>query len=251
MHSPATSSAAERELQALRLRAYGPHADIDGDPVALARLEELEAAHALAAHGTPPEQSLPSALGSPPVDAPPDRRASPVALATASASVGVAPPSLTRPTAARPRWRAWLIAAAVVAILGLVYSGTRLVGDHPEATLRPTGSAPDTRVYGMLIYASELRIASSTLRSFGTYRGIETWVGEDAFGSPCLLAFDRSADELLGAECTPPGAELITDVGVWPLWDRDFGADLPDGSVIRFVHRGDTVDVYHFTAADR
>ncbi|WP_137844038.1 hypothetical protein [Microbacterium sp. 2FI] len=246
MRSPATSSAAERELRELRLRAYGPHADIDGDPVALARLEKLEAAHALAAHGTPAEELPSSAL-----DSPPGRQASPVALATASVSVGDTPPSRTRPTAGRPRWRAWLIAAALVVILGLAYGGTRLVGDHPEATLRPTGAEPDTRVYRMLVYAPDLRIASSTLRSFGTYRDIDIWAADDAFGNPCLLALDRSVDGLLGAECTPPEGELTMDVGVWPLWERDFGADLPDGSVIRFVHRGDAVEVYHFATGDR
>lgn len=36
----------ERELRELRLRAYGPGADIAADPVALRRLEELEAARA-------------------------------------------------------------------------------------------------------------------------------------------------------------------------------------------------------------
>ncbi|KQZ23963.1 hypothetical protein ASD43_06065 [Microbacterium sp. Root553] len=36
----------ERELRELRLRAYGPRADIAADPVALRRLEQLEAARA-------------------------------------------------------------------------------------------------------------------------------------------------------------------------------------------------------------
>jgi hypothetical protein len=250
MKRPATSSAAERELRDLRLRAYGPHADIDGDPVALARLEELEAAHALAAHGTPSDEPPPSAVGAgtSPRSSPGPQAAS-VAVVTARASGEDASPPKRR-SMPRPG-RRWLITAALVVILALVYGVTRAVEDHPEATLRPTENAADAGVYRMLIYAAELRIASSTLRSFGTYRGIETWAGEDAFGNPCFLAFDRSVDELLGAECTPPEGELITDVGVWPLWDRDFGADLPAGSVIRFVRQGDTVDVYHFTAADR
>ena len=44
MDGPATVSAEERELRELRARAYGPHADIQRDPAALARLTELEAA---------------------------------------------------------------------------------------------------------------------------------------------------------------------------------------------------------------
>ena len=39
---------AERELRDLRIRAYGPNPDIGSDPAALARLAELEAAHASA-----------------------------------------------------------------------------------------------------------------------------------------------------------------------------------------------------------
>ena len=41
----ASLSPDENELRELRARAYGPNADIQSDPVALARLSELEAAH--------------------------------------------------------------------------------------------------------------------------------------------------------------------------------------------------------------
>ena len=41
----ASLSPDENELRELRARAYGPNADIQSDPAALARLSELEAAH--------------------------------------------------------------------------------------------------------------------------------------------------------------------------------------------------------------
>lgn len=143
----------------------------------------------------------------------------------------------------------WLIGGAVVVVIGLVYAVTRLVGMHPETTLRPTDAEPDLLVYRMMRFADELQMVDSTVRPFGSYRGIETWAAEDAFGNPCFLAFDRPRQLLLGAECTPPEGDLITDVGAWPLWDTDLGPDLPPGSVIRFHYSGDTVEVYHFPAA--
>ena len=45
MDASSPPSDAERELNELRARAYGPHPDIQADPAALARLTELEAAH--------------------------------------------------------------------------------------------------------------------------------------------------------------------------------------------------------------
>ncbi len=44
MDASSPPSDAERELDELRRRAYGPHPDIQNDPAALARLTELEAA---------------------------------------------------------------------------------------------------------------------------------------------------------------------------------------------------------------
>ena len=45
MEDPSTHSDADRELNDLRARAYGPDSDIHADPAARARLIELEAAH--------------------------------------------------------------------------------------------------------------------------------------------------------------------------------------------------------------
>ena len=47
--TPSRLSDAERELNDLRARAYGPKPDIEADPAAIARLIELETAHVAAA----------------------------------------------------------------------------------------------------------------------------------------------------------------------------------------------------------
>ena len=57
--TPSRMSDAERELNDLRARAYGPKPDIEADPAAIARLIELEAAHVGAA--TPVNATRPSA----------------------------------------------------------------------------------------------------------------------------------------------------------------------------------------------
>ena len=72
------------ELRALRERAYGPHADIQDDPHALARLRELEAQ--LSAATMP---SLPAATPSPPAASATTASASTASASTASATSAV------------------------------------------------------------------------------------------------------------------------------------------------------------------
>ena len=94
----------------------------------------------------------------------------------------------------------------------------------------------------------DLEVDTTTLRGFEGYRGLEIWAAEDVYGSPCLIVIHPSIDRPLGDECTPPNTDLFTDATVSRLQEGDFGDDLPAGSVIRFQHRGDSVDVYLFPA---
>lgn len=70
------STAADEELRALRARAYGPTADIEDDPAALRRLQQLEARR----QPTPAaEEVVPPAPAMEPIDSEPLRAAEPLA----------------------------------------------------------------------------------------------------------------------------------------------------------------------------
>lgn len=263
------SAGAEDELRVLRARAYSAESDIQDDPAALARLAELEAAHAAALHNVPEDlpapvpdaarSSDPSAVDQSRVDQP-----GVAALVAGFAPVGDGPqessvtvtgvPATTsaramvasfrdRLIATRSR-RIGLVAGAAVAVLVIAYAVVWVVVPHPDATLRPVDALPDSQVYRLLAFAEVLEMDASTLRAYETYRGVEPWSTEDAYGNPCLFVIEPSSDNLLEATCAPPGGELYADIGAWPYWGDDFGEGLPAGTVIRFHLNGDQVDAY-------
>ena len=93
------------ELAALRRRAYGPDADIDGDPAALARLDELETRARRAAAPAGDEEPLPAAAG---------RDAEPALAASAAVVVGAA-------DQASPRLgRRTVVVAGIVALAAVI-----------------------------------------------------------------------------------------------------------------------------------
>jgi hypothetical protein len=252
--SPVASDDA-RELHELRARAYSPDSDIVQDPVALARLAELE------------DRRLEGAVLTRRSDVDLDASTSAVAAAVSSDAARLSAAASTEAEAASKmarspnssRWqrmtstgsgRVRLAVGAGVTAVVILWGGMWLLGPHPDATLRLTATEADREAVALLMNANSLwEIDPSTLKSYEEYRGVELWSGVDDVGNPCLLLFDRSAASLLGMACAPQG-DLIVDIGVWPSLDPDFAAGLPDGSIIRFHHDGDTVDAYLITAPD-
>ena len=240
-----TPSDVERELGELRARAYGPESDIQDDPVALARLVELEAARAdairAAAEVDEPvmadaaaDETARDAVDEPSPLPEPESPTSPGDDAGASRR--------HRLTASRSG-RFWLAAGAGLAVVAVVYGATRLLGPHPEATLWPTAGRADEEIL-TLIFEDVGGIDLSTLENFDSFRGLEPWSAMDFDGNPCLMIIDRSTGTVVGAECTPQEADLLVDIGTWPVMDYRFAEDLPDGSVIRFHQRGNAVDAF-------
>jgi hypothetical protein len=85
-----------------------------------------------------------------------------------------------------------------------------------------------------------LEIDGSTLRSYGSYLGLELWSSQNAFGSTCLLAVQPSIDIVSEVDCAPPPADLFIDVSS----SGDEYDGFPGEGIIRFWLRGDTVDAY-------
>ena len=209
----------DRELNALRLRAYGPDPDIEADPAALARLVELEAAHSAAA----------AAAAAAPTE-PPD---------------GDRWRSHRRRATETVRRRGRLVTGSVVVAVLLVYSAW-LLAPRPDATLRPTaGEASDQLIANM--HALGFEGDPSSLRTFEPYLDVELWSMVDVKGLLCLMVV--TGDQPDHTQCVPPGVELSVDFDPWPSWGGSEAVRLPDGSVIRFHLREDAVDVYVYPAS--
>jgi hypothetical protein len=250
MDTPSVPSDAARELAELRARAYGPDADIQADPAALRRLRELEAARLRLPR--PPERGddeadAPAASGARDPEVKPS--------ATQGGDVGSqAGPDISPDAAeARPRPRSMrtastrpgrttIIVGAVAAVIAVGYAVDWLVGPHPDVTLRAVTDTASSSALAMIGFL-EAQPDASTIRGYGSYRGIEPWFFTNEEGYHCFMLVTGPAS-VDGANCVPPGVELFADVTPWrQLVDEDT-EPLPAGSIIRFHYRDDRVDVY-------
>ncbi|MGS0688834.1 hypothetical protein ACVBEQ_27415 [Nakamurella sp. GG22] len=254
MDAPSPPSDAERQLEELRRRAYGPHPDIQNDPAALAKLTELEAArtesllncietknggHAEAADGGPAAVSLRT-----------QSEANRPDSATGLAPVVASKEDTLRSSAHRfnGTLARRFVAGALVAVVALGYTVAWLDGPDPDATLRPTARGADELVLSML---ERLGAESdpSSMRSYQTYAGYEPWFFMERPGFQCFMLIHVASRTVDGANCVPPEVDLFADTGEWPFVGNDYIEGLPDGSVIRFHYRGDSVDVFVYPAS--
>ncbi|MBG6182026.1 hypothetical protein [Arthrobacter sp. CAN_A1] len=242
---------AMRELADLRRRAYGPHHNIEDDPAALARLTELEARRAArSAQGAETDESTAAAEDAPVAafawsdsgDEGPDSEAD-----IAAASSGVSWRSLWHRTTATRSRRNWLVAALGI-IFGLAYTVEWLRPD-PDATLHQIAEEGDEVVISMLSVL-DADVNPSSIRGYEPYEGLEPWFSMNRRGLHCFMIIDRSRRTVDGANCVPPGVDLSADIGAWPLSGGSDVAGPPDGSVIRFHYRGNSVDVFHYPASE-
>ncbi|MFK4804894.1 hypothetical protein ACI3KX_03420 [Microbacterium sp. ZW CA_36] len=223
--------ALDAELTALRARAYGVDADIDADPVAAARLAELEELHAAS-----------------------------VARAVRESGAGGAEPGATQaetrtPESGSPRDRRWwhrsrtgafLAGIAVAAAAAVTVAGWMLwTGPRPDATLRPTGAAPSEQVLRLTDHARRQMVTKATLRGFEPILGLEVWEARSALGNGCLLVFEPATDDLLAVGCVPPPAKPGVEIYDVPVaWTQEWTERFPTGTVVRFVLTEDAVDVW-------
>jgi hypothetical protein len=257
MDASSPPSGAERELDELRRGAYGRHPDIRVDPAALARLTELEAARttgppdgadteidkpAAAAVGAPVGDSTRTASGA---GAPDPAAGNAPVVASSEGS----PLSLWRRLTATRAGRFSIVVGVLVAGVALADTVAGLVGPRPDATLRLAAYEADRGVLRSLTFLGA-DVDPSSIRGYQPYRGVEPWFSVDRQGLQCLMLIDRSAGSVDGANCVPPGVDLFADIGAWPLVGSDFIDDLPDGSIIRFHYRGDSVDVFRYPASE-
>jgi hypothetical protein len=249
---------AERELDALRRRAYGPHSDIQTDPAALARLTELEAARSAPGRADTALESGAAGTGAPPADS---AQTDPGADEQDPAP-GPAPVVAHNEGPLRSRWhhlwdrvtatrarRNSSVTGALVVFLALSYSIEWLVGPRPDATLHPLPAEADEVVFSLL-YVLGADVDRSSLRGYERYRGFEPWFAVNKQGQQCFMIVDRSGPSVDGANCVPSDVDLFADIGAWPLLGNDYMEGLPDGSILRFHYRGDSVEVVLYPPPD-
>lgn len=258
MDPSSSRSDAERELDELRRRAYGPHPDIQSDPAALVRLAELEAARTAsprAATGT--EVTAPAAApDSGPVAHPtwtriieewPDSTTS--IAPVAESRIGWTSSTWRRLTATRVRRYSFLAGALAIFLAG-VFTVAWIVRPHPEATLEPIADEADVVVLSMLAFLGA-DAGQSSFRGYQQYRGVEPWFFVDGQGFQCFMIITRSGPFVDGANCVPPGVDLFADIGADFVSAEDGMEGLPNGSIVRFHYRGDSVDVFLYPASSK
>ncbi|MDF2047525.1 hypothetical protein P2P98_15265 [Microbacterium sp. Kw_RZR3] len=241
------------ELERLRARAYGPNADIGGDPAAVARLRELEDLERMR---TAPLEAETEADPDGVADVP---RADPEPEETE--------PEETEPTPRRPilrsRRRVWVAALAVAGIVALTSAATA-AGVSFTAVDRTSGIAqtdtltadPDAELGS----AGYLGLDPEQTRGFADYYGLTVFSGVaqiDSEGNQaeCLIALNttevRDADSPrsaprgtrfggCGAGPFPASVEFI----VTSSFPEPFRARYPVGTAMQFVLDDGDVGVF-------
>ena len=219
------------ELAALRRRAYGPDADIQDDPRALARLAELERAIAPVASAQPDEPATDEAP----------------APARSAGQKPFAPPT-SHPTG---RWRN---AIAVVAVTASVIAAIALGAlafervNRPQPVARfPALAEPSQGTAFPLPYPELLRefdFRQPFYVPHGEYGALDMWSATGPRGRQCLIV--SVGGEVPGFACTVRAIETIVDIRSQNSWmpDSPDGGPIPNGSTVRFVLHDGVIDVY-------
>ena len=243
------------ELGRLRRRAYGPDPDIADDPRALARLAELEealrrratAAAPVVAALAPPR---PAAVA---IQEPADERSTPgpelrrrgrVVVGAMVAVLALAAGYLagsSRPLA--PASAAGTIETSptrMPAVPDMFRQSLYVPAPHEALALRSEGEPAD-RPRDRQGVLERLGIRLDELRRYESVDGLSVWSGESRYGMVCLFIAlpAQGISEGYGAEgCAPEGYITIAEM---PRKGRT--------ALIRFVLRGDQVNVYVYEMA--
>ncbi len=232
------SSQMGAELARLRRRAYGPDADISGDPDAVARLAQLE----VALRGESDAEADPVAELA--HDAPTGQaETSPGHRAGASGTAATA--TSGRVIRSATRWRLLaivLVVAIAAALLGAAVAVgiAGLTADRPDLELRATEVDPATDPALDATLLASFRVPRDSLRGFEDYRGYRAWAGATDDGLSCLFV-TNSDRGLVAQSCTVPSIDPIAD---FQIGNGTISLGGGPRGVVRFELHGAVVDVY-------
>src|SRR4051794_6575635 len=191
MDAPSPTPERSRELADLRRRAYGPDADIQRDPSAVLRLNELEDL----VRETPDAvvDSLPGVGGEEDLDEEPAPAAAPPA------------PIPETPRRGRSRIPKWSI-AAIAAVAGIVIGASALwliqrstsMEAPPDLTLKPTASG-SSRGPGFAQNLDFWGVDRGTVAAYEPFDSIGVWTALSNDGSRCIVL--SSEGQIFTATC--------------------------------------------------
>ncbi|GMM96406.1 MULTISPECIES: hypothetical protein [Microbacterium] len=255
----------QEELRRLRLRAYGPSADIDRDPAAMARLTELEAAAGTGdASDTPAPEPHRDNPSDPRPKAPADASMIDASLVDEAAPVADGDPAVwssSPDTRRRPRWLVpalWAASLAITAVFAAIVTSTASSpptaapdGGTPVAVLAPDPSFDPSEIFGTRGYGAQ---------GFEDFHGLTPIAVDDrwaaSFGTDsCLMIVATGVVDgddgiytgrwRTGCAAGPIPASVAMDVD--STVPAETSVAYPD-SVLLFVHEGDLVRVYEYPA---
>jgi hypothetical protein len=234
---PSTSTSDEsRELADLRRRAYGPDADIQGDPDAMRRLHELE---------SEARRADPAAAHEPETD---EARESAAEAASVTEPVVENHPveSATVPT--RRWWRSGVVwaVAGVSLLLGGAIGATALAAstapsDGPDVTLEALPGVDDQGPgwdEGLKSWGME----PTSVVQYEAYDTIDVMTARASDSARCILLLHQGS--IFTAACARGGLDPVLDLGVDEGWPIHFEQPLGPDGVLRFMARADGVDVW-------
>ena len=233
------------ELAALRRRAYGPNADIGTDPVAQARLVELERQFARRGRATSDEAPTGETGDGP---GPGVRGPSPPG---ANPQLDPLPPVPDVPTPPAGRIRRALpfiaIIASVVAVVAVVtLAYERFSRPQPVAHLEALRNVPRGTDLPVLEPQDLQRweVTDPGFISHGEYGAMDAWEMTGAARRRCLVV--SVGGEVVGVGCTAPTIDTVVDVLSVNSWmpEAPEGGRIPSQSTVRFVLHDDAIDVY-------
>ncbi|WP_171013173.1 LamG-like jellyroll fold domain-containing protein [Microbacterium sp. 2FI] len=266
MDAPQGSAGFEEsdELQRLRRRAYGPHADIAGDAAAQERLSELEAAQRRDRAPVvdspvseyvpvlePLEGSRPASISVPqPVmaaSAEHERDGGPVAEQGPAGAATTDPGPIDRARSApwqRRRLMPWVIAMVVVlaAAIGVsVFVVDEPGRPRPVAQLTPQGQPGPASIPANDEVPVRYDLTVADFVSYGSYGPLQIWSTTKLENQRCIAVLHEKHISVF--ECTAPSVDTIADIDMDPneLPPAPWGELSP---YVRFVLHDDVVDVY-------
>ncbi|WP_458041779.1 MULTISPECIES: hypothetical protein [Bacteria] len=238
------------ELRELRLRAYGPDADIESDPTALARLRELEGMRRRA----PASPLVAGKPGSLPVDVR-SSDASAAATGTASASGRAVSGTPASPRSGAGRLARWsrnpraIAIAAVALVVGIVVGIVPgLFTDRPDASLRVDPAYADEQLTtDYRLFLRQIGADMEDFERFEDFAGLRVWGTLADAPVRCVLVSDGPQD-VRALSCVPRGLDPVADMMVYPgsPVPGDIAERFPDagdGTAVRFTLLGDSVEV--------
>lgn len=238
------------ELRALRARAYGPEADIQDDPAALQRLQELEALErAIAAPAVTTTAIAPAVELIDQAETPAAPVDEPAAESTAAADEDAADIPASPPEPAPLPWwrrRITLLWAGSLVIAALLGGAAALSLQAITAGRAAVLQEDSTRAWPEGFFGGRPPGA----RMFTAFHGLTVVALPEQFGptdTECMYVIAEPTNAMVTAGCTAGSFPAVASLVVSPESPDELLERFGEGAALQFVLDGSQVTVYSAT----